>query len=64
MILFDWLSANIGTIAVGAAVVAVIALVIVLMVRDKKKGKKTCSSGCSCSGCAMAGQCHTNKNEK
>ena len=64
MILFDWLSANIGTIAVGAIVVAVIALVIVLMVRDKKKGKKTCSCGCSCSGCAMAGQCHINKNEK
>ena len=64
MILFDWLSANIGTISVGAAVVDVIALVIVLMVRDKKKGKKTCSCGCSCSGCAMAGQCHPNKNEK
>ncbi len=57
MIVIDWLIANIGTISVGALVVAVVTLVIALMVRDKKKGRSSC--GCSCASCPMAGKCHT-----
>lgn len=59
----DWLAANAGSLAVGAVLVLVVALVVVLLVRDKKKGKKTCSCGNACAGCALAGQCHASKKE-
>lgn len=61
MIIFDWLIANIGTVVVGAAVVAAVALVIALMARDKKKGKGGC--GCGCQTCAMAGKCHSTNTD-
>ena len=58
MIVFDWLIANIGSILVGAVVVAVVALIIAMMVRNKKKGKSS-TCGCGCESCAMAGKCHS-----
>ncbi len=60
MIMIDWLIANIGTISVGFVVLAVVALVIVLMVRDKKKGRSS-TCGCGCESCALAGKCHSAK---
>ena len=59
MIVFDWLIANIGTILVGLAVLAVVVFIIALKVRDKKKGKSSC--GCGCEHCAMNGACHQKK---
>ncbi len=53
-----WLSQNIGTILICAALVAVFALLIRSLIRDKKKGRSSCCGGCA--GCAMAGQCHPN----
>ncbi|MDD6097148.1 MAG: FeoB-associated Cys-rich membrane protein [Oscillospiraceae bacterium] len=52
----DLLTENIGTIIVGAAVLAVLALVIFKIVRDKKQGKSSC--GCQCSHCQNAAFCH------
>ena len=51
-----WLTQNIGTILICVALVAVFALLILSLVRDKKKGKASCCGGCA--GCAMAGHCH------
>lgn len=63
MIIFDWLIANIGTILVGLAVLAVVVFVIALKVRDKKKGKSS-TCGCGCESCAMAGKCHSTKADQ
>lgn len=52
----EFLASNMGTILIGAAVAAVVALIIVKMVKDKKKGRSSC--GCGCSNCPSAGMCH------
>ena len=51
-----WLSANLGTILVLLAVVAAVAVIVWKMWNDKKRGRTSCSHGCS--NCAMHGQCH------
>lgn len=52
-----WLMNNLSTIIVCIVLIAVVALIISKMVKDKKKGKSSC--GCGCSNCAMAGKCHS-----
>lgn len=54
-----WLKDNIATIIICAALIAVIAAIIVSMVRNKKKGKSAC--GCGCADCPMGGSCHPKK---
>ena len=49
---------NIATIAVLLVVVAIVGLVVFKLVRDKKRGKTTCS--CGCGGCPMKDSCHQN----
>ena len=44
------------TVLIIAIIIAVIALAVFSIVRDKKKGK--CSCGNSCSSCGMNGTCH------
>lgn len=44
-----WLSANIGTILIAIVLFAIVAAIVVKLVRDKKQGKSTC--GCNCPGC-------------
>jgi hypothetical protein len=51
-----WLTANLGTIIITLALIAIVAAVIVQMVKDKKQGKGSC--GCDCENCAMHGKCH------
>lgn len=51
----DWLS----WVILGVIAVLFVA-VIVCEIRNRKKGKKTCSCGGSCGGCAMNGACHGN----
>lgn len=41
---------------------AVVAAIILNLVRNRKQGKSSC--GCSCSCCPMAGSCHSFKNGK
>ena len=54
---FAWLGANIGTILICAVILAVVALLVWSLIRDKKKGKSCCGG---CSGCSMNGVCHSN----
>ena len=50
---------NPGTLAVLAVLVIIVGLIIYKMIKDKKSGKSSCSCGGSCSGCGMAGSCHS-----
>ena len=43
-----------------AILMAVVAAIILNLVKNKKQGKSSC--GCSCSCCPMAGSCHSFKN--
>lgn len=54
--MLHWISANLGTIVIAGVLLAVIVLISIQLIRDKKKGKSSC--GCNCTHCAMAGQCH------
>lgn len=45
-----------GNIIVGLLLLAIVSLIILSLVRNKKKGKHSCSSGCA--ACAMGGKCH------
>ena len=54
-----WIQANIGTIAVLAAVLIILGAIVAVMIRNKKKGKSSC--GCGCEHCAMNGACHQKK---
>ncbi|MCR4611697.1 MAG: FeoB-associated Cys-rich membrane protein [Lachnospiraceae bacterium] len=42
-----WLSANLGTIIITLVLIAIVAFVIFIMVRDKKKGKSSCGGNCA-----------------
>ena len=52
----DYLIANAGTIIVLLILVAVLAAIVVKMIRDKKKCKGLCS--CGCAGCPSKDACH------
>lgn len=56
--MLQWITANIGTIIICAVLIAIVAAVIISMVRKKLQGKSVvCNCGC-CKGCAMHGSCH------
>lgn len=55
--MFTWISENIATIITCMILIAVVAAIIVSMVRGKKKGKSSC--GCGCADCPMSGSCHS-----
>ncbi|MBQ5592178.1 MAG: FeoB-associated Cys-rich membrane protein [Clostridia bacterium] len=50
---------NLPTIIVAAIVAAVFIAIVAKSISDKKKGKPSCS--CGCSGCAMKDTCHSKK---
>ena len=55
----SWIMANIGTIIVGLVLVCIVALIIIKLVNDRKKGIRSCGGSCAgCAGCAMKGTCH------
>ncbi|MBQ9557381.1 MAG: FeoB-associated Cys-rich membrane protein [Clostridia bacterium] len=54
--MFEWIGKNIGTIIVLAVLAAIVALIIVKLIADKKKGKSA-SCGCGCEACAMHDAC-------
>ena len=55
MLFINFLSENLGTIIVLAAVLALVAFLTLKLVKDKKAGKSGCS--CGCSSCPMSGKC-------
>lgn len=54
-----WISENMATIIICAVLLCIVAVIIVGIVRDKKKGKSSC--GCGCANCPMSGSCHQKK---
>ena len=59
--MFNWLMQNIATILISIALMAVTALIIARLVRQKKQGKSCC--GCNCANCAMRGSCYSQQTE-
>lgn len=57
--MFEWLLANIGTIIVSFILGCIVALIIVKMYKNKKKGKSLCTGNCA--HCSMCNSCHHNK---
>lgn len=57
--ILSWLTANAGTIFVCALLLAMVAGLILVLIRDKKRGKSCCGG---CSGCAMQGACNQSKS--
>ena len=53
--MLQWLTANLGTILISAGLLAVVILIVVYLLRQKKEGKSSCGAGCA--HCAMHGQC-------
>ena len=57
--MLTWLSQNIANIIICAVLIAIVAAIIINMVKNKKKGKSSC--GCGCTDCPMSGACHSKK---
>lgn len=53
-----WFADNLGTIVVTLILIAIVALIIAKMIRDKKSGKSNGGCGCGFEHCAMHGKCH------
>ena len=56
--MMEWLINNIGTISAALILAAIVLAITVKLIKDKKKGKTSCGSGCA--HCAMYGSCHKN----
>ena len=54
--MFNWISENIGNIIAIVILAAVIAAIVIHLIKQKKRGKSSC--GCKCAHCPMAGSCH------
>lgn len=54
-----FLEENLGTILIGAVLLAIIAAILWRMIRNRKKGSCSCGSGCE--HCAGASACHGEK---
>jgi len=54
--MLDWITQNLATILISLVLIAVCALIVFRMHRNKKQGKSSC--GCGCSACAMKDACH------
>ncbi len=50
---------DIPSIIVLVIIVGIVAAIIIKGIINKKKGKSSCS--CGCSGCAMKDSCHSKK---
>ncbi len=54
----NWISGNIGTILISLGLAALVAGIVIGMVRGKRKaGKKKAGCGC-CGDCSACGGCH------
>ena len=56
--MFQWIASHIWTILICAVLIAIVAAILVSIVKKKKQGKSAvCGCGC-CKGCPMSGSCH------
>lgn len=56
--MFHWISENTGNIIAMVILAAVVAAIVINLVKQKKRGKSSC--GCSCGSCPMKNSCHSN----
>ena len=56
--MFAWIAENIWTIIICAVLIAIVAAIIVSMVKKKKQGKSVVCNCGNCKNCAMSGACH------
>ncbi|MBQ5761623.1 MAG: FeoB-associated Cys-rich membrane protein [Clostridia bacterium] len=59
--MLKWIENNIASIIVLLVVAAVISLIVVKIISDKRRGKSSCS--CGCGGCALKDSCHAKEKE-
>ena len=45
-----------GTFFVALLLIAIVTLISLSLIRDKKHGKRSCGGNCGC--CPMSGSCH------
>ncbi len=55
-----WLAQNIGTIIILMGLIAIVAAIVYVLIKDKKQGKSTC--GGNCAHCKMCTACKGAKN--
>ncbi len=58
----EWLVENIGTLTVALILIAVVAYIVLSVLKDKKAGRHSC--GCGCENCALRGKCCNSAPEK
>lgn len=57
-----WLSQNWGSLLVGAIVLAIVAVIVWRIVRNRRAGKTVCGGDCAhCAGCSA---CHPTPKKK
>lgn len=50
--MLEFIQQNAGSIAVGTMLLAVVVVIVVNMIRDKRSGKSSCGGDCAhCGGC-------------
>ena len=49
---------NLATWIIAGLVAAVFAAIVGRGIYNSKKGRSSCSCGCSCGGCSMSSMCH------
>ena len=47
-----------GNFIIILVLAAIVSMIVIKMVKDKKAGKSSC--GCGCASCALNGKCHKN----
>ena len=57
--MLEFLAANLSTILISIVLLAIVVLISIHLVREKKRGQYSC--GCGCADCAMHGSCHSAK---
>lgn len=50
----NWLAQNWGTLVIGAILLAVVALIVIRTVKDRRAGKTVCGGDCAHCGCACS----------
>ena len=51
-----YLMQNLGTIVISAVLLAIVVLIVLRLMKNKKAGTSSC--GCNCAHCALHGTCH------
>jgi NADH:ubiquinone oxidoreductase subunit 2 (subunit N) len=60
--MFTFITNNLATILISLVIAAIVAVILVYMRKNKKKGA-SCSCGYACKGCASSSICHDTKEK-